>query len=465
MNRKPKIGLLPLYLALYDEARPETRRGFEPFVAAIVKGFEDAGVEVALAGVCRIEPEFRQAVVQFDQADVDLIVTLHLAYSPSLESVDVLAATKRPILMLDTTMDHSFGQDVDPERIMYNHGIHGVQDLASMLRRRAKPFEIVVGHVAESDVLLRAAHIAKAAHAARLLGRTRALRIGPAFVGMGDFSVEEDVLQSVLGISVTEVDIDDLACHVEQVTEKDIAAEMASDRKLFSVEAPENAHARSVRVGLGVRRLLDEGGYDAFSMNFAAFNSADGPVDTVPFLEASKAMARGIGYAGEGDVLTASLVGALQRAFGKTTFTEIFCPDWKGGALFLSHMGEINPDVAADSPRLIEKDYPWSDAQNPAFVACAPAPGLAVLVNLAPGPDDTFTIIPAAVEVLGDTTNPALRDSVRGWIRPEGGVEAFLEAYSMLGGTHHSALTLGVDAPSICAMAAFANIECAVPCK
>src|SRR5690606_33566174 len=108
--------------------------------------------------------------------------------------------------------------------------------------------------------------------------------------------------------------------------------------------APEDVHRRSVRSGLALRKCLADGNYTAFSMNFLEFQSADGPMDTVPFLEISKAMARGYGYAGEGDVLTASLMGALNKAFGKTTFTEIFCPDWEGDALFLSHMGEVNPE-------------------------------------------------------------------------------------------------------------------------
>ena len=170
-------------------------------------------------------------------------------------------------------------------------------------------------------------------------------------------------------------------------------------------------------------------------------------------------MSRGMGYAGEGDVLTASLVGALSQGFGKTTFTEAFCPDWENGALFISHMGEINPDVSAEKLHLCEKEFPWTGALNPAILACAPAPGPAVLVNLAPGPDHTFSLIVAPVEVLEDTTNPALKKTVRGWIRPKTSLEGFLESYSRCGGTHHSALILGERAEAIAAFASFLGIE------
>ncbi|MCU0786559.1 MAG: hypothetical protein MUF81_21445, partial [Verrucomicrobia bacterium] len=197
----------------------------------------------------------------------------------------------------------------------------------------------------------------------------------------------------------------------------------------------------------------------AFSLNFLAFKDSTGPVCTVPFLECCKAMARGLGYAGEGDALTAALVGALLQGFGATTFTEIFCADWAGNSLFLSHMGESNCAEAAAQPLLYEKDFPFTPALNPATLACAPRPGRATLVNLAPGPRDTFRLITAPLEVLADGTHPDLDRWVRGWIRPELPLPRFLEEFSQLGGTHHSAL-LFEDCPAeLAEFSALLNIE------
>jgi L-arabinose isomerase len=460
MARNPKIGLLPLYLQLYDDLMPDCRAEFDPFLAEIAAGFRQRGIEVIACRVCRVEPEFVQAVDHLESAAVDLIVTVHLAYSPSLEAIEALADTELPLLLLDTTMDLDFGKDVDAARIMYNHGIHGVQDLACMLRRLGKPFQIVAGHLGASNIMDRAADIARGAYAAECLAESRALRVGPAFAGMGDFAVDEDVLESQLGITVDEITRLDLEAAAQAIRPAAIKVEMADDLRRFAADLTPTVHRRSVRVGLALRALLERGGYSAFSMNFLAFDSAKGPANVVPFLEASKAMSRGIGYAGEGDVLTACLVGALGTAFGRTTFTEIFCPDWQGNALFLSHMGEINPDVVAGTPALIEKPYPFSGALNPAMVTGAPAAGRGVLVNLAPGPDNRFGLIVARVEILGDSDNASLQGSVRGWIRPEGDLASFLENYSRHGGTHHSALVLGDRLEGIVAFAEFAGLEC-----
>ena len=462
MKTQPKIGLLPLYLQLYDKTDPPRRKKFEPFLAEIAQAFESNGVAVARSGICCVDTEFRAAAAEFEQAAVDLIVGVHLAYSPSLEAADALCGTAIPLLLLDTTMDYDFGLGVDPARISFDHGIHGVQDLASVLRRRGRPFEIVAGHLSEPGLAERAAGIAKAAHAARQMLGSRVMRVGDSFRGMGDFAVGESVLHSVFGIQLDTVDIDALSREVQQVTPEAVTAEIASDQTRFAVEVSPETHERSVRVGLGLRQLLERGGYSAFSMNFLVFDSPDRPADCVPFLEASKAMGRGLGYAGEGDVLTACLVGALGAGFGSTTFCEIFCPDWKGGALFLSHMGEVNPDIAGGTPRLIELDFPYTDAKNPAVPACVFRPGAATLVNIAPGPKDTFGLVVSEVEVLGDATHPGMHDSIRAWIRPTSPLGSFLEAYSRAGGTHHSALVYGRQAEALRAFAAFTGVSITV---
>jgi L-arabinose isomerase len=454
----PRIGLLPLYLALYDTALPGLLTELEPFLKGVGAAFQGQGVTVVEAPVCRVKDDVASAVMEFSRQDVDLIVTLHLAYSPSLEAIGPLVESRLPILMLDTTPDLSFGLDTDPMRLLYNHGIHGLQDLASVLRRRGKDYWIVAGHLSNPSVMKRACAIARGARAATRLRTSRVLRIGPSFSGMGDFRVADLELFGTLRVDVDEILPASLLDDVRSISDEAVAAEMEDDRTRFAVEAPADVHARTVRLGLGLRQYLERNGYHAFSMNFLAFQESEGPIATVPFLECCKAMARGVGYAGEGDVLTAAFVGALSTAIGETTFTEMFCPDWQGGSVFLSHMGEFNPAVAASKPRLYEKEFPFTPAQNPATLACAPRSGAATLVNLAPGPDSSYTLIAAPVEVLGDGTHASCRDWIRGWVKPSVPLESFLEEYSRHGGTHHAALSYGCQRNALEAFARAAGL-------
>ncbi|MEZ6191420.1 MAG: hypothetical protein R3C45_09040 [Phycisphaerales bacterium] len=459
MNVKPKAGLLPLYLKLYDDRIPTMRDELAPFVNKVAEALNRTGIELVSAPICRLKSEVAAAVKQFEDAGADCIVTLHLAYSPSLEAVDALIATPLPIVMCDTTMDTAFDSTVDPYRLLFNHGIHGVQDLASTLNRRRRPYVVVAGHMDSSDVIDRTADAVRAARCVALLRHTKALRIGPVFEGMGDFAVGEALMESRLGIRTDTIQPSDLTPELNAITNEEIEAEIRKDLDAYTIEADPSAHRRAVRVGLGVRGRLARGGYDAFSMHFGHFSADHPDTDTVPFLEASKAMARGVGYAGEGDILCAALIGALSRSFGNTTFTEMFCPDWAGESVFLSHMGEFNPVTAAARPVLCDKPMPFCDSRDTVVLAAGTRPGKACLVNLAPQPADTFALIVAPVEVLPEQESPAMRGTIRGWIRPAIPVARFLERYSELGGTHHIALVLGDHVSGLCRVAKFLGIN------
>ena len=446
---KPRVGLLPLYLELYDRAMPEIRARMRPFLETLVSQLRERDLEVVDAPVCRLRTEFEGAIRLFEGERADAIVTLHLAYSPSLESADALAGTKLPIIVLDTTPTYAYGPRQDPAELMYNHGIHGVQDMCNVLARSGKVFQIEAGHWEKSDVLDRVASWARAARMATSMRTARVGRIGEAFEGMGDFAIETEVLRRTIGVETVPCEMATLSALLPAEDDLEVESEMKADASRFDAGGVDaQAHRRSVRAGLALRRWIEQKHLSAFSMNFMAFDGASG-VPTVPFLEASKALARGVGYAGEGDVLTAALVGALASVNPRTTFTEMFCPDWEGNRVFLSHMGEMNVDLVHGRGVLFEQPFPWSDVENPVVAVGRLQAGEAVLVDLCPGPEDSYTLVVAPVTMADVEGDDKMRDSVRGWLEPAMPVADFLERYSRLGGTHHCALVYGEEAGEI----------------
>lgn len=438
---RPKLGLLPLYIKLYDDVIPDARGPLDEFVGTLGAEFESKGLSVVTAPVSRVKSEFESAVKLLESAGVDAIVTLHMAYSPSLESADALAATDLPLIVLDTTPTYEFGPEQSLDEIMGNHGIHGVQDLCNVLIRKGKPFQIAAGHWQESDVMDRAADWVRAAQIARRMKSARVGTIGGPFVGMGDFQVSQAALASI-GIKSVIADFADLASGLPSEDDPAVAEEMASNLAEFETdELDAAAHSRGVRASIAVRRWIERENLTAWTMNFNSIDRSSG-LPTLPFLEASKGMARGIGYAGEGDVLTAALVGALASVHPETTFTEMFCADWAGDRIFVSHMGELNPNLVIGKAELVEKPMPFLNTDSPALVVGRFKGGEAVFVNLAPGPEDTLTLILAPIEMLedGKENMPA---TVRGWFRAALPVSDFLEEYSFLGGTHHAAMVYG----------------------
>lgn len=436
-----KIGLLPLYLKLYDDMdagspRPRIAEFPRVIAAELIK----RGLDVVAAPVCRIEKEFAAAVRSFEAAKVDALVTLHLAYSPSLESSNILARTKLPLIILDTTPTYSFSPEQDPDEVMYNHGIHGVQDMCNLLLRNGKPFHIEAGHWQHSDVLDRIAALASPVAMAGAMRRGKVGTLGTPFKGMGDFFVPPAKIKSTIGASVKAMDSETLKKLVAGITRKDIDAEVLADGNRFNKDGvSEDTHRRSVKLGLAIRRWVEKEHLTALTFNFLEMSKKAG-YPTAPFLEMSKSMERGIGYAGEGDTLTALLVGALGVGYPDTSFTEMFCPDWEHDKLYLSHMGEVNPRLLEGAPRMREMDYQYSVTDNPALVVGRFRAGDIILVNLAPTATG-YRLIIAPATMVGAPGTDRMKDSVRGWFAPPLPVAEFLTAYSKLGGTHHLAVT------------------------
>lgn len=439
-----KIGLLPLYIALYDDHGSSSRTRLEPFYEALAQGFEAKNITVVRAPFCRLHDEFKQAVASFEAAGVDCIVTWHAAYSPSLESAEVLSATSLPIVILDTTETFDFGFDQNPKEIDYCHGIHGVMDMANLLIRHRKPFAIAAGHYPSSDVLDRSIGFIRAAVAAQALKGSRVGSIGGSFQGMGDFLISDSELKERFGVTVVYADGKELAELKNAVSEKEVKSEMEADLSSCSVLEPfsPESHRLTVQNCLAVRNWLKKHDLAAFTANFLEIRPETG-LDVMPFMEACKAMARGVGYAGEGDVLTASITGALMQGFPDTAFIEIFCPDWKGDTLFISHFAEMNYNLAADKPELREIPYSYGKAANPVVGFAGYRGGKAVYLNIFRDADE-YRLLIAPVTMLS-TPKGAFTGQIRGWMKPPRAVSDFLQAISRAGVTHHSCLIYGAD--------------------
>lgn len=434
---KIKIGLLPLYIKLYDDTVPQLRPRLEEFLKKMTAKLENEGFEVDVAPFCRIESEFEKSVADFEKNGDDCIVTLHMAYSPSLESAAVLAKTKLPIVVMDTTETFDFGFDVNIDEIDYNHGIHGVMDMCNLLRRNKKPYAIAVGHCDESDVVSQTAKLVRTAVAANGLKNSSVGVIGGCFKGMGDFEVTAKELKKNFGVNLVNADDAELVSLMNSVTDDEIAAEKAYDKEHFDFaeELNEENYEANIRACLATRKWIEKHGLSAFSANF--LNIREGAMNSMPFIEACKAMQRGIGYAGEGDALTAAFVGAFLKTIPETSFIEIFCPDWKNDNLFISHMAEMNIAVSDVKPSLYNMAFDFGKPAKDTVAAFGRFKGgKAVYANIYRD-EDGFKLGVAPIEVLAAPYDN-LSNQMRGWIRPEKGARAFLKSLSENGATHHS---------------------------
>ena len=434
---KLTIGLLPFYLKLYDDTAPSMRESIESFYLKIAESFQSKGITVKTAQVCRLEHEFQEVVDSFSKKNVQAIVTIHLAYSPSLESINPLLNTDTPLIILNTTPDFSFGPTRKPERISFNHGIHGVQDMCSMLVRNNRQFYIESGHWEQSNVLGRVINRIRGIAAAKSFKGSKIGILGEPFAGMGDFQVAQSVLEEEYGIKT--IRFPNEQGFLPQKENRSIENEIAYYSTFADISGvPKDIMTANAVTTQLLRSWADKESLDGFTCNFLSI-STKSFIKRVPFLFAAVGMYEGIGYAGEGDILTAALVSSLLKLNPETTFTEIFCPDWENDQLFLSHMGEINPRICPGTAKMEAKEYHFSDALPPVYSTGQCMQGDALLVNLIPLSPKSFRLILCPVKVIG-SDKTGFSSSVHGWIQSPLPISEFLTEYSKLGGTHHSGL-------------------------
>ena len=450
-----KIGFLPLYTSLYSKKPVETR--LQPFYDTLAKTFEEKGLEVVRCEFCMEAPDFEKAVAKFENECCDAIVTLHTAYSPGLCSEKALSNTKLPIIIFDTTETFDFSDNQQPSEITYCHGIHGVMEMCNLLKKNGKTYAVAAGHYTESDVTDRVIGLVKAAVSANAIDGSNVGSVSGYFDGMGDFRVSDDKMEKLFGAKVVYPEKGELKELLESVTEKEIEAEKEKNKNDFEIvgDVDENAYTRSVTCDIAIRKWIEKRNLSALTINFREL----GDLYTMPFNAACRAMEARIGYAGEGDTLTALFTGAFLKGYRETSFIEIFCPDWKNNTLFISHMGEMNYAVADRKKLLWEMKFAYGNetTTNPYVVGAAFKEGKALFLNVFED-ENGFNILTAPVNVVKETTD-IFEKKVRGWLdfgMPTG--EA-LEKISLHGATHHSILVYGAREAEIEFFAKLAGIK------
>ncbi len=454
-----RVGYLPLYIKLYDD-NGQDRTPLVEHMEKLIAMLRERGLEVFPAEeLCRVKEEFERAVRRFNELKVDAVITQHLAYSPSLESIEALLQLDAPIVVFDTTPDYQLLATADKINCIDNdHGIHGVQDMCCMLRKNQKPYTICAGHAFHSNVIDRVVGACRAAAAKKFFTNARIGSVGGSFIGMGDFLIDDERYHNDIGATIHYMTPDVSNYYLSQITDDEIDAEIDRNAKECRIEIKQtDCYRQATRSGLAIRKWMVAEQLNCCTVNFLTLDKCGLP--KMPFVECCRILERGQGYAGEGDVLTAGLVGALASVYPDTTFTEMFCPDWEQNMILLSHMGESNPRLANWKPLIADMRFRYNSCGDTVAMYNCYRPGKVVYVNLAPM-KDRFTLIITEGEILDvGLIDGAYRRNTQGWFKPCKPIDVFLEEYSNAGGTHHSAMVYDADISEIQAFGRMMGFE------
>jgi len=153
-----------------------------------------------------------------------------------------------------------------------------------------------------------------------------------------------------------------------------------------------------------------------------------------------------LGYAAEGDWVTAAFVYAMQQAFGIASFSEIFSVGYNDNRLVLRHWGEGNFEMAREDPELLSSALTDLNKAEFAIVNFEFEPGQITLLNINSTPDGCGQIITIAGEITKDKLPKT--DGPRAIFKPAcKDVRELLTNYAYNGGSHHLVMVKGDGVP------------------
>ncbi len=456
---KPKIGLIGLTAQLYKERIPEFINNLEEFSFELKKVCEEFSSVIHFPVVYKKE-QVEEAFKKIRNSDCDGVILVFLSYSPSLIISPVLKKYKDiPVLIWNTQKLFEINENFTDSDMLNNHGMHGVQDLASVLLREKTNFSLITGYYKEKQVIEKIKKWCQATSISKFLKKSKIGRIGGKFKDMGDFSIPDEKINKIIGPEIVDIPLKKLSEISLKIDKSKIEKLMKEDRKNFKIKADEKIHYVVSRIEISLRKIIEEKKLDGVAINFNSFKGQKG-CEVIPFSAISKFLSEGIGYGGEGDVICAISVLIFQKLFGEGNFVEMFTTDYKNSRVCSSHMGEININMAKDKGEIeiVEKDMTIvKKGLKTLFFKFQIKPGKITLFNISPT-ENSFKFIVSKGEIIDipifeDITSPHFIFKV------DRKVEDFLTEYSKLGGTHHLAMTYGDRSEEIKYLSEIMGIE------
>ena len=446
MTPRPKVGLLALTLEFYETLAPGLRASREAWVRqAVIPALQPHSDILFRSAVFRRD-DIERTVAEYEAAGAEALLVLLLTYSPSQLALPALRRIRLPIVIFNTQELQAVDDSFTVAAMIDNHGVHGTQDLANVLVRAGVPFHYVTGHVQAPASLVELGDFFAAAAAVRRLQSVRIGVMGYPFPGMGDFAIDTTHLCSTLGCSWTQLSVEDYIQRSAHAQASEVKRLVGDYRESYEV-APDLSLADlecTARAELAMRGLVADHRLEAFTYQFLAFGK-DERTSTIPFVAASRLMAEGIGFGGEGDIVAAAATAFFNWLMPPASFSEVFTIDFAGGSLFLSHMGEANVAMARRGRKvpLVIRPTPITRTRDRQLALVTSfEPGPATFMALTQGPGSKWRLIAAQAKI--EDYGPLPGFYVPHFkLTPAGDLGDFLTAYARAGGPHHNAVCFG----------------------
>lgn len=391
------------------------------------------------------------------------VITWMHTFSPSKMWIRGFSNLKKPLLHLNTQFNRDIPWDsIDMDFMNLNQSAHGDREHGFITARMRLKHKVISGWWKEHTMRKRMGGWMRAAVGAFESHRLRVLRVSD---NMREVAVTEgDKVEAHMrfGWQVDHYGVEDIIRLVNEVTEAEIDARMAEYATRYTMATSDTDAVRyQAREEVALERFLKDNGFGAFHTNFQDLQA----LRQLPGLAAQNLMAKGYGFAGEGDWKTAAMCRLMKLMTADRTGGTSFMEDYTYhfdpacGMNMGAHMLEVCPTLAADKPEIKVFPLGIGDREPPARLTFKAKAGPAILASLV-DMGDRFRLIINDVDCQTQQHDmPNLPVAAVLW-KPLPTLETSAEAWIYAGGAHHSVLSYDLTAEDMADFAEIMGIEC-----
>ena len=397
------------------------------------------------------------------------VITWMHTFSPAKMWIHGTKLLQKPLLHLATQYNESIPwKTIDMDFMNLNQSAHGDREYGFINARLNKQNKIVVGYWKRPEIQKEFADWMDVAVAYNESFGIKVARFGDNMRNVGVTEGDKVEAQIQFGWTVDYFGIGDLVQVIDRVSDEEVEQLFEEYKELYTFDYgdyEEKTWEEHVKVQaqqeIGIRRFLEEGGYNAFTTNFEDLYG----MKQLPGLAVQRLMAEGYGFAGEGDWKTAAIDRLLKiMARGKDTgFMEDYTYELASGqeAILESHMMEVDPTLAATKPRIVVSPLSMGDREDPARLVFDGKAGEGVVVSMADF-GTHYKLLINEVEAFEPTTEAPNLPVARVLWKTKPNFHEGVHSWIQAGGGHHTVVSLKLTKDQIETWAKLFELETVV---
>ncbi|HGF7933084.1 TPA: L-arabinose isomerase [Enterococcus faecium] len=397
------------------------------------------------------------------------VITWMHTFSPAKMWIRGTKLLQKPLLHLATQYNESIPwKTIDMDFMNLNQSAHGDREYGFINARLNKKNKIVVGYWKRPEIQKEIADWMDVAVSYNESFGIKVARFGDNMRNVGVTEGDKVEAQIQFGWTVDYFGIGDLVQVIDRVSDEEVDQLFEEYKELYTFDYgdyEEKTWEEHVKVQaqqeIGIRRFLEEGGYNAFTTNFEDLYG----MKQLPGLAVQRLMAEGYGFAGEGDWKTAAIDRLLKiMARGKDTgFMEDYTYELASGqeAILESHMMEVDPTLAATKPRIVVSPLSMGDREDPARLVFDGKAGEGVVVSMADF-GTHYKLLINEVEAFEPTTEAPNLPVARVLWKTKPNFHEGVHSWIQAGGGHHTVVSLNLTTDQIETWAKLVELETVV---